>query len=415
MRKHSFWIACMLLLASLSGCGPAQPSAPDTSTEPTATSGTAPADPALPPKPTAGLATQPPATSMPTVEPTAAPTATMTSTALLPADTIWVQSANVVLPLADSSMPLDLTQRGYPTPIYWPKASPNGAYIVYGTDRGGLVLVNVRTGVSRTLVEDGNSAAGSSFSPDSREFAITTIAGDAWTLQVFGLENNGVRVLKNGSTVATDPNNLPFVPSPVAWLPDGLLVQRLLWASDAPPRDLIMLDPSSGAERRVYEGETIGIYPSPDGTRFALTTGQRPIGGVPTTQIRVINQQGSQVAAIRDEQPGLVQSLQWSPDGSMILYALSPAYQTPNITLNLVHADGSNAQELDLAAAGLSGAFRDIAWRDNATLLLLTENGQLQLDALPTNNFSAVARQPLRTFQDQHPGNGNTRILYVPG
>ncbi len=418
-KRYRFWISGALLLAFLAGCGPVQPSVPDTSA-PTTTSVSILTEPALPPKPSTEIATQPPATSMPTAEPTApptvaptsTPTTATTSTALLPSNDIWIQSANVVLPLTNSSAPLDFAQRGYPAPIYWPKASPNGAYIVYGTSQGGLVLVDVRTGTSRTLVEDGTSAAGSSFSPDGHELAITTISGDEWTLQVFDLENNSARVLRNGSTMATDPNNLSFLPSPVMWLSSGLVVQHLLWASDAPPRDLIMIDPSSGAERRMYEGAMIGAYPSPDGSRFALTTGQRPLGGgAPTTRISVIDQQGNQVATIRDEQPGMLRTLAWSPDGSTLLYALSPDYENPNLTLHLVHANGSGEQVLDL---GSSGSFRDTAWRDNAMVLLLTEGEQLQLDAVPVNNFSATARQPLRTFQDQHPGNGNTRLLYVP-
>ncbi|HEU5012768.1 MAG TPA: hypothetical protein VFT66_09505 [Roseiflexaceae bacterium] len=424
MRKwYHLWISGALLLACLTGCETAQPSAPDTSAP---TSVAASTEPALPPKPTVEMATQPAATSMPTaaptvpptVPPTAAPTEVPTSTALLPADDIWVQSAHVVLPLADSSAPLDFAQRGYPAPVYWPRAAPNGAYIVYGTEQGGLALVDVRAGASRTLVEDGTGVAGYSFSPDARQLAITTITDTNWTLHVRDLENNGAQVLRSGSTVLTDTAPLPLVPGPVAWTANGIVVRNLLYASDAPPRDLTVINPSHPSntnDRQIYEGAFIDAYVSPDGSRFAVVTGTRPMGGgVPTTQIKVVDQQGKEFATIRDEQPGLLRALAWSPDGTMLLYALAPDYETPNVTLHLVHADASNAQELDLVAQGISASFRDIAWRDNATVLLLTEGEQLQLDAVPVDNFSATARQPLRTFQDQHPGNGNARILYVP-
>lgn len=412
----SFVALFALLLALLAGCSLTQPATPGTASPPTSAPN-APEPTSVPAEPT--LPSKPSPTSAPTqAAPTAAPpTSTITSTALLPADTLWIQSANVVLPLAEGSAPLDVAARGYPAPIYRSLASPGGAYIAYGTEQGGLALIDVRSGESRALVEDGAGIAGFSFSPDGTELAATTITGSDWTLQVFELAQNGVHVLRSGSIILTDTDTLPLVPSPVVWTPNGLLVQYILYATDAPPHDPALLDPSSPTgetDQQVYEGPIISIYPSPDGTHFAIVTGELPLGGgTPTAQIRMVDQQGNQLATIRELQPGLLRALSWSPDRSMLVYALAPDYQTPNVTLHLVRADGSGAQELDLAAAGV-GLFRDVAWRDAATLLLLTEGEQLQLSALPSDNFDAVALQSLRTFDGQQPGEGNGRILYVP-
>lgn len=49
-----------------------------------------------------------------------------------------------------------------------------------------------------------------------------------------------------------------------------------------------------------------------------------------------------------------------------------------------------------------------------ATLLLLTAGTQLQLDALPGDDFNAAALQSLRGFPGQQPGEGNGKVLYVP-
>jgi Tol biopolymer transport system component len=314
---------------------------------------------------------------------------------------------------------LDFQQRGLPIPEYRLHVTSDGAYLAYVNRDGMLAIVDMRN--QRSLIGPGEAIGqptGMAFSPDGRSLALTVLEGnDTWRLQLRDLQSGAMRTLLEGATFASGPNDtLPLIPSPVAWTPNGLFVEHLLWGTDAPPSDVALIDPADGAKRMLREDAHVTIYPSHDGTKVAVVTGALRLGEPPTTGIAVLDVASGEEQEIVPVQQGLIRKVRWSPDGAKLLYAVSADYQAPAASIHARNADGSNPQAIEAGGPGVKAAYADIAWQDDQTALLLSPeaDGNVHLYTLPLATFDIAALQPVASFARQQPDQPVDEIIYTP-
>jgi hypothetical protein len=130
--------------------------------------------------------------------------------------------------------------------------------------------------------------------------------------------------------------------------------------------------------------------------------------------ISVLDVASGDEISIVPEQPGFVKALHWSPDGALLLYAMSESYETPVTSVVALNADGTNAQQVDFGVPGFELAFHDLGWLDAQTPLVLVASGaQVELHALPLSSFDATGLRPIGAFPA--PADQQGQILYVPG
>ncbi|MFO0586022.1 MAG: DPP IV N-terminal domain-containing protein [Polyangiaceae bacterium] len=111
--------------------------------------------------------------------------------------------------------------------------------------------------------------------------------------------------------------------------------------SFTPPSELSPLAKGTNTE---YDG----VY-SPDGRRIAFAALTNEPGSPPAGQIFTMARDGSDRKAITQAEPGRVASSpKWSPDGKSIAYSSVKFQdgQQPNITVQLMQADGSGARQV---------------------------------------------------------------------
>jgi hypothetical protein len=407
-RQYQKIGAALLLALALAACertistGPASTQATEMPVAPTQVPTSPPPATATPeptPMPTA------PATSLPTPTstPTAQPTTTPTRLAILPNDMPWVFRAGTVFGDDES---LDFQQRGYPAPASRLLAAPNGAYIAYTSQDERLVVIDMLSHEQITPEPRDIQVAGFTFSPDSRALAYRVVDGP---LQIFDLPSGRKR------TIPEPPADQPLLLSPVAWSPTGLVVERLLWGSDALPQGLALIGPVSGTISPLREREHLRAVPSPNGRRIALVTGSVPIGGAPKAAITLLDIASGTETTIVPERQQVIKALRWSPDESRLLYAESVDYQSTVTTLHVLNADASPEQALELGGKAGGPTFTDAVWRNDNTVLLLSAEGgpRLQLYTLPLDSFDITGLLPIMGIRIE-PDQRLDQIVYTP-
>ncbi|HWQ16073.1 MAG TPA: hypothetical protein VNL77_24950, partial [Roseiflexaceae bacterium] len=281
-----------------------------------------------------------------------------------------------------------------------------------------LVAVRLADGDVRTLPADSfGDATEGRFSPDGRQLAFTVIGEGYWQLRMASLDVGGERVLQEGTTTWQEGADPPFLPLPLAWTPAGVLVQEVLWGTDAPPRGVALVAPADGAVTARVAVEHLAAYPSPDGARVALVTGIAPIADQPRQGVVVAELPSGRLHDLAAEAPQLVKALHFSPDERRVLYSLSARYDSPVTTLRTMRLEGAGAQAVDFGVSGFRLALRDIAWADDGTPLVLVSNleaGRVELHALPLDSFDATGLRPLGEFPRPTDEHADVRILYVP-
>lgn len=385
--------------------------------------------PTPPPSPDAAEPTPSPGAAEPTPPPTPSdsPTAGLPAgSRILPATVPWVRIGNQAYALGAGDQALDLTLGGQFYPPATAATSPDGSRIAFSdsasTPRRLVVLnVAVETGEPEVITlppdEPGDATEGV-FAPDSAAIAYTLLGVDTWQLRVADLRSGAERTLAEGPTVAQGPGHLPLVPLPVAWTPAGLIVQRVLWATDAPAQAVALIDPLDGALRAEVAIEHLAIAPAPGGTQVALVTGIAPIGEAPRQGVRVVDLQSGAERELLPEQSAQVRGVRWSPDGAMVLVSSGTTWNDPVTSLRVMNADGSGEQVVEFGAQGLALELRDIAWADEQTPLVLVldqQAGQVQLHALPVTSFDASGLRLLGEFPAPENAGETVDILYVPG
>lgn len=342
-------------------------------------------------------------TSAPTVPPTAQPTPTLTRVALLPNDMPWVFRSGIIFGDDES---LDFQQLGYPAPGFRFLVAPNGAYIAYISQEDRLVVIDMLSRAATTPEQRDMHIVGFSFSPDSRALAYRDANGP---LQIIDLSSG------QKQTIPEPQHDQQPILSPVEWTSAGLIVERLLWGSDALSQGLALIDPVSGTLTPMRERDHLRAVVSPDGRRIALVTGNLPIGAAPSAAILLLDIASGHETTIVPERQQVIKALRWSPDGSRLLYAESLEYQHPVTRLHVLNADGTNEQVLEVGGKAGGPAFSDLGWRDNATVLLLSAEGgqRLELYTLTLGSFDGAGLQPIMGIRID-PDQRLDQIVYTP-
>jgi hypothetical protein len=400
--------AALLITLALVACDPV------ISTGPASTQATM-----VPPAPTQAPTSAPPATAMPAPTPvttpteTAMPAPTILPTALisptpvmevlLPNDVPWVFRAGIIYGDDES---LDFQQRGYSAPGWNLRAAPNGDYIAYISQQDQLVVIDMRNGTQITPEQRDIHVAGFAFAPDSRALAYRVVDGP---LQILDLPSEQKR------SISEPPTDRPLLLSPVAWSPAGLVVERLLWGSDALPQGLALIEPVSGTISPLREREHLRAVPSPNGRRIALVTGSVPIGGAPKAAITLLDIASGTETTIVPERQQVIKALHWSPGESRLLYAESVEYQSTITTLHVLNSDATPELVLELGGKEGGPTFTDAVWRNNSTVLLLSAEGgpRLQLYTLPLESFDIAGLQPIMGIRID-PDQRLDQIVYTP-
>jgi dipeptidyl aminopeptidase/acylaminoacyl peptidase len=404
-----YWLGAGLLALALlaAGCN-ATGGAGQAPTQPAS-----PAPTQLAPTAAPSATAQPVPTSTPAAA-TSAPAATAEPIGLLPTDSIWVRLGDTIIAQGEPARKIDIRSLNVPAVRYNAIAAPDGSAIAYVGENDRLIVADMAGG-ARTLPETGELIpVGFTFSPDGRALAFTLTDGQSWRLQTLDVRSGMTQTLLEGSSAPTG-NGLSLTPRPLAWTPAGLVVDRVLWASDALPQGLALIDPADGSERSLRDPAHIQAIPAADGTKIALVTGELRIGETPSVAIAILDVASANETEIAPTRPGFVKALRWSPDGAMLLYALSEGYESPVTSVIAIDADGTNQQRVDFGVKGLELAVHDLDWRDATTPLVLVANqaGRIELNALPISSFEATGLRSLGAFKGDA-GNQLPQILYVP-
>ncbi len=183
----------------------------------------------------------------------------------LPANVPWVHAGNRVIALAEGQ-PAVVLPSGTPTGgTFNVLGSPDGRYLSYTTTlpatdgpRNQLVIRSVANGFERTI-ELGSSAIvlGTVWAPGGNQlaFGIINSQGFRWDLRIVDAASGSVRNVLAEQTGS--------VLQPVAWTGEGLFTTRIIWASDAPPLGLQIVDPATGSVATVSDTAHYGVAVSP--------------------------------------------------------------------------------------------------------------------------------------------------------
>lgn len=321
--------------------------------------------------------------------------------------------------LRPGASPVAITPAGDPPGLYAAVAAPDGSALAYAAMQEGAVrlwLHELSSGTTTLLPAPvGDAVARAAFAPDGAALAYTLIGQERWQLLIYDRAAAAARVLAQGSMQA-GAETLPLPLVPIAWTPRGLLVEQILYATDALPRGLTLLDPVTGETQMLRAGEHLQAISSSDGAQVALVVGQLPPGGQPTAALLRYEVATGAEHELLPQQQAMLPALAWSPDGTRLAYAAAPGYQSPEYVLGVIDADGANLRTLDLVQAAAGYRFLDLAWADPATLLVLVgastteiELWHIPLEHLETGAFSSVARWSLSAAPPQSP-----RIVHVP-
>jgi hypothetical protein len=155
--------------------------------------------------------------------------------------------------------------------------------------------------------------------------------------------------------------------------------------------------------------------PAPEGGLVAFVVGEQPIGGQPTASIVVVDMAKGLEWEVAAEQPVLVHSVRWSPDGSHLLSATGEGYGSSPTAITVVAADGSNPRTTRVDGDG-APQLHDIGWADATTPLALVvarDSLTAELHTLSLDGFSEGPQGLLGARRLPAP-DSLARIAYTP-
>ena len=215
-----------------------------------------------------------------------------------------IGNPDIFLIAADGTAEQRLTD--HPASDVTPRASPDGASVVFTSERDGnpeLYLLVLATRELRRLTNDPASDRFPAFSPDGHTIVFTSDrAGDD---DLYAMDVNGVDVRQLTDTVGTD------------WLaefsPDGTTIA---FSTD---RSIDLID-ADGSNRRTLAGGA-GNHPSwaPDGRRIAAIT----VTEQGDFEICIIDVTTAAVTVVTDGDGDAFYPA-WSPEGDLIVFARGP-------------------------------------------------------------------------------------------
>ena len=325
----------------------------------------------------------------------------------LPTGSVWVYALDNVIAAAPSAPSVTLSKgQGLSTVA----AAPDGSLIAYyqhtqlGREGGKLWGLDPRTGQRRVLYEAAGTVTGLQFSPDSSHMAVSVVTSFESSLLV------EVEVGSGRSRVINRSGDNTFL-GPVEWGSAGLVVERRRWGTDAPPEDLMTIDPATGTTRTLFRGWHWGAQLSDDGKRVAVVSGNIGMGQDPEMSLRVIAvDTGQETMIVRNSRQVLLRP-EWSPDGSRLAYRMFG--RDGAAALHVVRADGSEAQTLAFNPTATPGRFMDARWRDGLTLAVVTGLGkETRVYDARLNAFTVAGLSRIASFAGGT--DATPQIVYVP-
>ncbi|HSH79985.1 MAG TPA: hypothetical protein VLA19_15780 [Herpetosiphonaceae bacterium] len=333
---------------------------------------------------------------------TAAPGATIGAEA---APSIYIRSGSRITAVGAARPQLIELQRGTePSGVGAITTAPDGSSIAFTENspgRIGLGLMDLRTSEQQFVAD---VLFGAAFSPDGQSVAYTVVTQSSSQLIAHDFGGGTPRVLQQGGGSR--------ILRPIAWTPAGILAEEIIMATDAPPQNLVLIDPQAGAPRMLRAESHVQAESAPDGARVALVTGFVGMGVPGEAGLALVEVPGGGETELLAPRTGRIPFVRLSPDSSTIVYSSASSSEAPATLLHLIGADGSGGRTLDLGEAGLSGTLRDAVWRDDATLLVLADDGagKLRLYELAAGDFSAGGLSEVGEFEQASP-NEQAQIL----
>jgi hypothetical protein len=411
----------LLLAVALAACGPSAgvqtPTAmPDTPAATTAATAEPTLAPTEAPQPTLAPTEAPTAVLQATSAPTAAADQTPPPpTSALPNDVPWFRLGQGI---HGDDEAIDFDKYSLPRPAFNVQAAPDGAYIAYMTEQGKLTVIDSQRFASLIGPDESiGEVIGYTFSPDSRSLALTVVNGDnSWSLQTRDIATGTTQTVISGQLHPTSANDpLPLAIRPIAWTAAGLVADHVLWASDAPPRDLGVVNLADGSTRLLREGDHVDIYASRDGAKVAIVTGRLGMGEPPQTGLAILDVASGQEQEIVPIAQRLFRQVRWSPDATKLLYADTDNYQSSTVWARIVNADGTDEQEIAVGSQAVQLTYADVAWLDNQTALLLSADGDnFRLDRVPVADFKPSSILTIAAGPRDQADTTAMQIIYTP-
>jgi Tol biopolymer transport system component len=345
--------------------------------------------------------------------------------ALLPADAVWVFADTAIVAAAPGAPKIVLGDDPFMLNSQGIQVAQNGSRIGYTlANNQGQVryqTIGVRNGAQHVFADDPRvTLVSPRFSPDGSRMAYSRIdqrqQPDAWQFEIAGATPEQVQVLTRWVRSQASDHIEPL--APMAWTPNGIYVERLLWFSDAPGHGIARVNPTDGSAQSIVDTDHLRVEIAANGLRAAELTGILPMGPDVDSKVslKTIDLQTGQATPIVTDGEFWIPFMRWSPDASRLLYSKQIDLANPIDELVVSAPDGSGAVSIPVGEGGLPGILHDAAWRDNQTLLLLMTDadGTLRLYQAAADNVEADALQELAAFKGGQLQGVPPRILYVP-
>ena len=382
----------------------AEPTSPAAETvEPTMTADeTTTAEPAAPATEVPAAATDAPATE------TAA--AGQASTFGLQTDSVWIVTGNQVIGLSEGNPRMPVEPQGNV------RVAPDGSRVVYnegdpGSPRSRLVVKSTITGDVEQLADLEGGAINPVFSPDGGSLAYTYVNGvTGWQMIVVDLESNESRVLQSGTFAE---GQAWLVSLPQQWTDAGLIASQAAWFGETNSTGLFRVDPTNGAVTPLYQKAGLSATASPDGRMVAAVAGSLPMGGPGNLALTIVDVASGQEVVAAQGMPGWW-TPEWSPDGQRLAY-VDTSFESDESTLRLFNVDGSPGGELQFGPGARAGMLRDVAWRDNQTLVLVVvDNLNVRVYEVDAAELGQDEPREVAVFDAETTLHMQHEIVYVP-
>ncbi len=326
-------------------------------------------------------------------------------------DSVWIATGRRVIGLSEGRPEMPI-----PAPLMGLRVAPDGSRLVYNegefsTSSARLIVHSTQTGEATTLAVIEGGAINPVFSPDGSRVAYAQVNSmDGWQLKVVELQTGEERVLQEGFF---GQGQSMAVLVPQQWTATGLIVSRVGWFGETNTSGLFHLDTESGGLGTIWEQGALTLTLSPDGNSVAMVAGSLPMGGPGNMTLSVVDIASGQTQLAREQLTGLW-TPEWSPDSTKLAY-VDASFETGASTLYIFNADGSAAGELRFGPDGLPGMLRDIAWRDNGTLLLVvTDGGRVVVSEVAAGDLAQATPRELAAFEAEMGLGTPHEVVYVP-
>jgi ABC-type nickel/cobalt efflux system permease component RcnA/Tol biopolymer transport system component len=256
-------------------------------------------------------------------------------------DNLQTQVWMMDLESGENKMMLDCGEASCGQPVW----SPDGSRVVFeymsmeasnATGLPTLWWLDITTGKSQPLFQENLPGGNPRFSPDGKWLSYAAPEG----VKLYNLETGESRVIQ--STLGTAAN----------WSPDGtkVLYRDVMISNNQFVTQLFVYDLESGKTTNINPDlgfENIIAVWSPDGAWIAVV--RRDLGATRGDQVWVMRADGSDARAVTDAPDVLHGSLNWSADGSVILYDLYPLNTVPLISrLEMVEVESGKVTDIGI-------------------------------------------------------------------